>query len=176
MPLVKIETRRSSEPSEKLAICDAVHAAMMEALKIPESDRQIRYVEHAPENFQVPPGKTQNYTLLEITLFKGRTMEAKRNLYRGIVSNLGSLEIAPEDVFIVLIEVPPHLAHVLLEGIGAVPPRSDRVGEPEAEATIGAPRRAAGLDVLLELLLFGPALQPPQHPAGLPAELRVKPT
>lgn len=106
MPLVKIETRRKREPSKKLAICDAVHAAMMEALKIPENDRQIRYVEHSPDDFQVPPGKSENYTLVEITLFKGRTMETKRGLYKEIVKNLGSLGTAPEDVLIVLIESP----------------------------------------------------------------------
>lgn len=106
MPLVRIETRRNREPVEKLAICDAVHAAMIDALKIPESDRQIRYVEHTPEDFQVPPGKTENYTLVEITMFKGRSMDAKKNLYQGIVQNLGSLGIAPEDILTVLIESP----------------------------------------------------------------------
>ena len=107
MPLVRIEVRRSREPEEKRAVCDAVHAAMREALLIPEHDRHIRYIEHAPEDFQVPPGKTEDYTLVEITLFKGRSMDAKRNLYQAIVRNLGSLGIVPEDVFIVLIESPP---------------------------------------------------------------------
>ena len=107
MPLVRIEVRRSREPEEKRAVCDAVHAAMKEALLIPEHDRHVRYIEHAPEDFQVPPGKTEDYTLVEITLFQGRSMDAKRNLYQAVVRNLGSLGIAPEDVFIVLIESPP---------------------------------------------------------------------
>ena len=107
MPLVRIEVRRSREYKEKRAVCDAVHAAMKEALLIPEHDRHIRYIEHAPEDFQVPPGKTKDYTLVEITLFQGRSMDAKRNLYQAVVRNLGSLGIAPEDVFIVLIESPP---------------------------------------------------------------------
>ncbi len=107
MPLVRIEVRRSREPEEKRAVCDAVHAAMKEALLIPEHDRHVRYIEHAPEDFQVPPGKTEDYTLVEITLFKGRSMDAKRKLYQAVVRNLGSLGIAPEDVFIVLIESPP---------------------------------------------------------------------
>jgi phenylpyruvate tautomerase PptA (4-oxalocrotonate tautomerase family) len=79
---------------------------MREALLIPEHDRQIRYIEYAPEDFQVPPDKTENYALVEITLFKGRSMDAKRNLYQAVVRNLGSLGIAPEDVLIVLIESP----------------------------------------------------------------------
>ena len=107
MPLVRIEVRRSREPEEKRAVCDAVHAAMKEALLIPEHDRHVRYIEHAPEDFQVPPAKTEDYTLVEITLFQGRSMDAKRNLYQAVVRNLGSLGIAPEDVFIVLIESPP---------------------------------------------------------------------
>ena len=107
MPLVRIEVRRSREHEEKRAVCDAVHAAMKEALLIPEHDRHVRYIEHAPEDFQVPPGKTEDYTLVEITLFKGRSMDAKRKLYQAVVRNLGSLGIAPEDVFIVLIESPP---------------------------------------------------------------------
>ena len=107
MPLVRIEVRKSRKPEEKRAVCDAVHAAMKEALLIPEHDRQIRYIEHAPDDFQVPPGKTEDYTLVEITLFQGRSMDAKRNLYQAVVRNLGSLGIAPEDVFIVLIESPP---------------------------------------------------------------------
>jgi phenylpyruvate tautomerase PptA (4-oxalocrotonate tautomerase family) len=106
MPLVRIEVRRNRETEEKRAICDAVHAAMKEALLIPEHDRHIRYIEHAPEDFQVPPGKTEEYTLVEITLFQGRSMDARRTLYQAVVRNLGPLGIAPEDVFIVLIESP----------------------------------------------------------------------
>ena len=107
MPLVRIEVRRNRTASEKGAVCEAVHSAMREALLIPEHDRQIRYIEYVPEDFQVPPGKTEDYTLVELTIFQGRSMDAKKNLYQAVVRNLGSLGIAPEDVFIVLIESPP---------------------------------------------------------------------
>ena len=40
MPLVRIEVRRKRNPEDKGAVCDAVHAAMREALLIPEDDRQ----------------------------------------------------------------------------------------------------------------------------------------
>ena len=107
MPLVRIEGRKNRTASEKGAVCEAVHSAMREALLIPEHDRQIRYIEYVPEDFQVPPGKTEDYTLVELTIFQGRSMDAKKNLYQAVVRNLGSLGIAPEDVFIVLIESPP---------------------------------------------------------------------
>ena len=106
MPLARIEVRKSRPKEEIAAIMEAVYQAQREALKVPEGDRQIRYVEHLPEHFAVPPGKTENFTLVEITMFPGRTLDAKRNLYKSIVRRFGGLGIAPSDVFIVLYEPP----------------------------------------------------------------------
>jgi phenylpyruvate tautomerase PptA (4-oxalocrotonate tautomerase family) len=108
MPLAKIEVRRARSPEEVHALIDAVYQAQREALKVPEDDRQIRYVEHKPEHFAVPPGKSENYTLVEIVLFPGRSVEAKRRLYEGIVRRFGALGITPSDIFIVLTEPPLH--------------------------------------------------------------------
>lgn len=106
MPLAKIEVRRDWPPEQVQAIMEAVYLAQREALQLPEHDRQIRYIRHQPEHFHIPPGKSENYTLIEITLFAGRSLAAKRALYRGIVQKLGALGIAPDDIFIVLHEVP----------------------------------------------------------------------
>jgi phenylpyruvate tautomerase PptA (4-oxalocrotonate tautomerase family) len=85
---------------------EAIHSAMRDALKIPENDRNIRFNEYHHEYFQVPPGKTENYTLVEITMFAGTSLQAKKELYQGIVTNLGKMGISAGDVFIVLYEVP----------------------------------------------------------------------
>jgi phenylpyruvate tautomerase PptA (4-oxalocrotonate tautomerase family) len=106
MPLAKIEVRRSRPALEVAALIEAVYQAQREALKVPEGDRQIRYIEHKPEHFAVPPGKTENYTFVEITLFPGRSLDAKRTLYRSIVRRSGEFGIAPSDIFIVLNEPP----------------------------------------------------------------------
>jgi phenylpyruvate tautomerase PptA (4-oxalocrotonate tautomerase family) len=79
---------------------------MREALKIPEDDRDIRFHEYHPDNFQVSPEKTENYVLVEISMFAGRSLQAKKALYKGIVTNLGKLGIAASDVFIVLHDIP----------------------------------------------------------------------
>ncbi len=105
MPLARIEVRKSRPPEQVQAIIEAIYLAQREALQVPAHDRQIRYIEHRPEHFHVPPGKTENYTLVEITLFAGRSIEAKRALYQAIVKNLNALGIAPDDIFIVLNEV-----------------------------------------------------------------------
>lgn len=107
MPLVKIETRKSWSASQKNEIMEAVHSAMREALKIPENDRNIRFHEYHPDDFKVPPDTTtENYVLVEISMFTGRSLQAKKELYQGIVANLGKLGVVSKDVFIVLHEVP----------------------------------------------------------------------
>ena len=105
MPLARIEVRKSWPPETAQAIIEAVFLAQREALRIPETDRQIRYIEHRPEHFHTPPGKSENYTLVEITLFAGRSPDAKRALYQAIVRNLGMIGIHPDDIFIVLLDV-----------------------------------------------------------------------
>ncbi|MDD5056330.1 MAG: tautomerase family protein [Sideroxydans sp.] len=105
MPLAKIEVRKSWPPAQVQAIIGAIYDAQRAALQLPAHDRQIRYIEHRTEHFHVPPGKSENFTLVEITLFSGRSIATKRALYQAIVKNLGALGIASDDVFIVLNEV-----------------------------------------------------------------------
>ena len=124
MPLAKIEVRKSRPAAEIAALIEAVYQAQREALKVPEGDRQIRYIEHKLEHFAVPPGKTENYTLVEFTLFPGRSLDAKRKLYQSIVKRFWELDIAPSDVFIVLNE--PSLDNWGIRG-----------GEPASEVDIG---------------------------------------
>jgi len=106
MPIAKIEVCRTRPPEQVAALIEAVYQAQLEALKVPEDDKQIRYVEHKPEHFPVPPGKTENYTFVEFLLFPGRSPEAKRNLYQGIVRRFGTLGIQSSDIIIVLHEPP----------------------------------------------------------------------
>jgi phenylpyruvate tautomerase PptA (4-oxalocrotonate tautomerase family) len=106
MPIVKIEVCRTRPAEQVSALIEAVYQAQLAAFKLPEDDRQIRYVEHKPEHFPVPPGKTENYTLVEFQIFPGRSLEAKRNLYQGVVRRFGELGIQPSDIIIVLHEPP----------------------------------------------------------------------
>jgi len=85
----------------------AVQSALREALKIPEADRTLRLIQHPVSHFVVPPGRGEKFTLLEITMFSGRSMGAKRKLYQAIVRNLGALDVPRLDIKITLIEAPP---------------------------------------------------------------------
>jgi phenylpyruvate tautomerase PptA (4-oxalocrotonate tautomerase family) len=89
------------------AVIDAVQSALQEALKIPEWDRTLRLIEHPASHFAVPPGHGEKFTLVEVTLFSGRSMGAKRTLYQTIVRNLAALGVPPLDIKISLLETPP---------------------------------------------------------------------
>ena len=104
MPLVKVSLLKGKSKEEKKGLLDAIHAALIEAFKIPENDRNQRIFEFEPENFELPEGKTSNYILIEMDVFPGRSVEAKRKLYETIVLNLQGHNIQPSDVFIVLNE------------------------------------------------------------------------
>jgi phenylpyruvate tautomerase PptA (4-oxalocrotonate tautomerase family) len=78
----------------------------VETLRIPDEDRTQILTEHPAEAFEIPPGKGDRFTLVEITMFAGRSLDARRRLYRAVVTNLGRLGISPSDVLIVLHEVP----------------------------------------------------------------------
>jgi phenylpyruvate tautomerase PptA (4-oxalocrotonate tautomerase family) len=106
MPLVRLEVRQGRSAMQKRALLDAAHAALGEALGIPDHDRMQRIVEHAREDFELPAGSSDDFVLVEVTMFAGRSRQAKRRLYEALVRNFGELGVVPADVFVVLQEPP----------------------------------------------------------------------
>lgn len=106
MPSARIEVRKKWNRSEKDRMIQALHESLVECLKIPEHDKLIRLMEYHPEDFVVPPGCTENYVLIEISLFSGRSLDAKRSLYKTIVARFAELGVTKQDIRIVLHDVP----------------------------------------------------------------------
>jgi len=106
VPNTEIEIRRQYTPDQERRIIDAVHSAVVEGLKIPEEDKTIRLIVHEPHRFPAPPGKSDRYTLINIDLFTGRSLDAKKTLYRAIVRKLEPLGIPADQVKILLRESP----------------------------------------------------------------------
>jgi phenylpyruvate tautomerase PptA (4-oxalocrotonate tautomerase family) len=86
---------------------EAVHAALRTAFKIKPGDRNVRLLVHEPHRFDCPPGreKPEFYTHISIDCFAGRSLEAKRLLYRTIVDNLSQFGIPKNHVKIMLREI-----------------------------------------------------------------------
>ncbi len=104
MPLVKIEIAKGNHPEYLKSLIDVTMTCVQEALHLPSDDRNIRLNEFDKELFFTKPPYT---IIIEITLFAGRTVETKRDLYKMIVERLHhKLAINKHEVFIVLNEQP----------------------------------------------------------------------
>ncbi|GAA5165846.1 hypothetical protein GCM10023321_56390 [Pseudonocardia eucalypti] len=107
MPDILVEVRGPWLAGRQAAFLRAVHRAVTEALGTPEDEPLARLIEHPAGNYLTPDAAGERFTRIEIALFAGRSVEAKRRLYRAIVRNLGRFEVPPADVKIVLLECAP---------------------------------------------------------------------
>jgi phenylpyruvate tautomerase PptA (4-oxalocrotonate tautomerase family) len=108
MPSTVIEVRKQYTPEHEARIIEAVHGALHEAFKIPIEDRCVRLVTYAPHRFICPQSKEQPelYTLVTVSAFSGRSLEAKRALYQAMVRRLEGEGIPRDHVKIKLVEIP----------------------------------------------------------------------
>jgi Tautomerase enzyme len=86
---------------------DTIHGCLMEVISIPSEKRFHRFIVLEPETFVYPKDRTEQYTILEILMFEGRSVETKKRLIRLLFERFQSdLHIAPLDLEITLIETP----------------------------------------------------------------------
>jgi phenylpyruvate tautomerase PptA (4-oxalocrotonate tautomerase family) len=108
MPGIVIEVRRQYSKEEETNLMNAVHIALQTAFKIPASGKNIRLFVHEPHRFSCPAevDNPEYYTFIGIEAFAGRSIEAKRKLYKAIVEGLGVLGIPLDHIEVVLREIP----------------------------------------------------------------------
>jgi len=108
MPSVLIEIRKHYAHEQEIALMTAVHDALVAAFRILPGDRNVRLVSHEPHRFACPPELAQPelFTFVTIDAFVGRSLDAKRALYRAIVGNLEPHGIPRDHVKILLREEP----------------------------------------------------------------------
>jgi phenylpyruvate tautomerase PptA (4-oxalocrotonate tautomerase family) len=105
MPSTRIVTGEWARDRE-MELIEAVRSALVIAIKIPDWDRDIVVDLYDGQRRIVPTGSSDRYTRIEIELFQGRSMEAKRALYRAIVQNVSALGVPESEIKTILIEVP----------------------------------------------------------------------
>lgn len=106
MPDILVEVRGSWLEGKQSAFLTAVHEAVAHALDTPEDEPLARLIAHPASNYLTPQSVGERFTRIEIVLFSGRSLEAKRKLYQEMVHRLGAFEVPPADVKVVLVEIP----------------------------------------------------------------------
>ncbi|MFH6786178.1 MULTISPECIES: tautomerase family protein [Methylobacterium] len=107
MPSTRISTRQGRIAGRRRDIIEAVQRALSTGLLVPEHDRCIVLQQFDDDALITPPTKGPRYTVIEITLFSGRSMDAKRRLYRAIPDELARFEVPAGDIKIILVDVDP---------------------------------------------------------------------
>ncbi len=107
MPLVRIEMLKGKSPEYKKTVFDCVHKGLIDSIGIEDWDRFQRICEYDKADFEMPSFKSDDFMIIELTLFPGRSMEQKEKVVELITGNLmNSLSIDPADVFITIHEPP----------------------------------------------------------------------
>lgn len=92
---------------EKLS--DIVHECIMEAFHYPKEKRAHRFIYIDKDSFFYFDERTDKHTIIEISVFEGRSVEAKKKLFRLLFDRLeNELGISAMDLEITIFETPRH--------------------------------------------------------------------
>lgn len=107
MPMVKIEILEGKTSSYKKSVLNGVQKAIKDAVAVDEINIVQRLYEISEGSYIKPADRSNNLTIIEITLYPGRSETTKKNLFDEIVKNLGEdPKIEAGDIITVLLEPP----------------------------------------------------------------------
>ena len=109
MVQVKITGCADSLNPIKADLSAIIHSCLKDAIGTPENKKFQRFFPLSREDFYYPTDRSEQYTIIEIVMFEGRSIAAKKKLisllYERIEKNFG---ILPADVEIAMFELPKH--------------------------------------------------------------------
>ena len=109
MSQIKIYGLREHLDPVKARLSDVIHSCVVDALSFPKDKRAHRFFGLDPEDFYYPAERTERYTIVEISMFEGRSVEAKKGLIRLLFERAqGELGLDPADLEITITETPKH--------------------------------------------------------------------
>ena len=95
----------------KSKLSDVIHSCVVEALHFPMDKKAHRFFPMDRSDFYIPggQGRTDAYTIIEISMFEGRSVETKKHLIHLLFKNISrDVGIAPADLEITITETPKH--------------------------------------------------------------------
>jgi len=109
MSQIKIFGLRQQLDPIKRQLSDVIHSCVVEALQYPPDKRAHRFFPMDRADFFCPAGRTERYTIIEFSMFEGRSVEAKKCLIRLLFERVErECGIAPQDLEMTIFETPKH--------------------------------------------------------------------
>ena len=107
MAQVTVYGLRGALEHSRAALSEAIHASVMQAFQYPPEKRFHRFIALDKADFIFPPDRSDRYTIVEGSIFEGRSTEAKTLLIRLLYQNATRLAgISPQDLEITIFETP----------------------------------------------------------------------
>jgi 4-oxalocrotonate tautomerase family enzyme len=107
MAQIVVYGRRESFDQRRSALSEAIHAAVMSALEYPPEKKFQRFIALDEPDFIYPADRGADYTIIEISMFEGRTDGAKRALIAELFTRVEALAgISPHSLEITITETP----------------------------------------------------------------------
>jgi len=107
MAQVKVYGIAEQLEPRRLQLSRVIHACIVEALDIPVDKRFQRFFPMDASNFLFPSDRSEQYTIIEIHMFEGRSVERKKRLIRLLFERLHQeCSLRPQDVEITVLESP----------------------------------------------------------------------
>jgi len=100
MPLVKVNMLAGKTPEFKKTLFDCIHEGLIDAFEIADWDRFQRIEEFDKTNWEAPEGKTENFMIIELTIFPGRSREQKKNVIEKITACSAKSLAFPQPMFL----------------------------------------------------------------------------
>ncbi|MCG7981361.1 MAG: tautomerase family protein [Candidatus Thiodiazotropha lotti] len=105
--MIRIYGIRENLDPIKSKLSDVINQCMVDILLFPENKRAHRFIPMEKEDYFYPEGRTDAYTVIEISMMEGRSVEAKKSLIHLLFERIDSLVgISPIDVEITISESP----------------------------------------------------------------------
>jgi len=105
MAQVKIFGIKSELNKVKQKLSEVIHECVVEALKFPTDKKAHRFFPLEKEDMIFPSGRTDAYTIIEITMIAGRETDTKKKLIRLLFDNIqDKVGITHQDIEICIIE------------------------------------------------------------------------
>ena len=109
MAQIKIYGIREQLDPIKSRLSDVIHSCVVEALSFPVEKRAHRFFPLEPEDFYYPVGRSPRYTIIEISMFEGRSIETKKKLIHLLFERINEvLGLSPADIEITITETPKY--------------------------------------------------------------------
>jgi phenylpyruvate tautomerase PptA (4-oxalocrotonate tautomerase family) len=91
----------------KAKMSEIIHACIVDGLKFPPDKKFQRFFPMDAADFYFPADRTEKYTIIELSIFEGRSVEAKKEFIRLIYQRCKEqLNIAENDIEITIFETP----------------------------------------------------------------------